>query len=581
MSFFHRVNAAIDQASTLYRLFVVFLVITLVLYRLYQWLLPKPIPGIAYNPSATKSPFGDAPGMIKEVSVTGEFRVWCAKQVKQMNAPICQVFIRPFSKPWILLADFRESKDILTRRGEFDKSSFLAQGMACMGSFHGIYSTNDKFRSNRQLIQDLMTTSFLNNHVGPAIYDKALEVMELFELKMNLANGRPFDVKKDFEYASLDVMLEFAFGKNWVHTAIGPQVELLKTLSASSVELHGLDQPVPFPMIPIVDFLKSVYEAPELVERTINAILPRLQTWWWSKQSWYKDIFHEKERVMKEQVTIGLKNCRSGKVETGIEHMLSREEARAEKEGREPDFDSKIFRDEMFGDIVGGHHTTSGAMMWLSKYLTDMPHIQSKLRSVLYETLSIAKDDDRLFTLEEIRRANIPYLDAVIEEMLRINAVTVTREAMCDTTILECPIKKGTQVFFVSNGPGFLSPSIPVDDSKRSRTSQEAKLNATWDETQDLTLFNPERWLVRKNNGDGVLEGDVAFDGAAGPQLVFGLGRRACWGRRLAYLEMKTMIAMLVWRFQLLETPPGLSSHAGLEGIARVPQQCYLRLCKT
>ncbi|KAL8849532.1 MAG: hypothetical protein Q9221_005466 [Calogaya cf. arnoldii] len=569
-----------DETSTTRQFIVAFLAVTILLYYLYQWLLPKPIPGIAYNSKATKSLFGDAPSMIKEVSVTGEFRVWCAKQVKQMKSPICQVFVRPFAKPWILLADFRESKDILMRRGEFDKSSFLSQGMACMGSFHGIYPTGHKFRSNRYLIQDLMTTTFLNNHVGPAIYDKALEVMRLFELKMDLANGRPFSVKKDFEYASLDVMLEFAFGKNWVHTATGPQVELLSKMGASDVKLDALDQSVKFPMVPIVDFLKSVYEAPEIVEKTINALMPKLQTWWWSKQSWHKKIFEEKERIIKEQVAVGLKHYRSGHIKTGIEHMLSREGTRAEKEGREPNFGSKVFRDEVFGDIVGGHHTTSGAMMWLAKYLTDLPHIQTKLRLVLFETLLAAKEENRLFTLEEIRRANIPYLDAVIEEMLRINAVTVTREALCDTTILDCPIKKGTQVFFVSNGPGFLSPTLPVDDSKRSSTSLEAKINATWDETQDLTIFNPERWLLRKNTGDGLSADEVDFDGAAGPQLVFGLGRRACWGRRLAYMEMKVMIAMLVWKFQLLTTPPALSSHAGLEGIARVPQQCYLRLSK-
>ena len=239
----------------------------------------------------------------------------------------------------------------------------------------------------------------------------------------------------------------------------------------------------------------------------------------------------------------------------------------------------------MFGDIIGGHHTTSGAMMWLAKYLTDSPRIQTNLRSVLHETLSTAKGENRIFTFDEIRRAKLPYFDAVIEEMLRINAVTVTREALCDTTILGCPIKKGTQVFFVSNGPGFLSPSIPIplDDSKRSDTSRAAKLNGTWDETRDLTIFDPERWLVRKNNNnnnEGLSEKDVEFDGAAGPQLVFGLGPRACWGRRLAHMEMRTVIAMLVWNFELLGTPPAISSYAGFEGIARVPQQCYLRLRK-
>jgi cytochrome P450 len=234
----------------------------------------------------------------------------------------------------------------------------------------------------------------------------------------------------------------------------------------------------------------------------------------------------------------------------------------------------------MFGDIIGGHHTTSGAMMWLTKYLTGLPHIQSKLRSVLHQTLSTAKEENRLFTFEEIRRAKLPYWDAVIEEMLRINAVSVAREALCDTTILGCPVKKGTQVFFVSNGPGFLSRSIPVDESKRSETSRAAKLNGTWDETRDLAIFDPERWLVRKNDGDGLLGTDVEFNGAAGPQLVFGLGPRACWGRRLALMEMRTIIAMLVWNFELLETPPAISSSAGLEGIARVPRQCYIRLRK-
>lgn len=218
--------------------------------------------------------------------------------------------------------------------------------------------------------------------------------------------------------------------------------------------------------------------------------------------------------------------------------------------------------------------------MWLAKYLTDLPQVQTKLRSVLHETLSTAKLENRLFTFEEIRHAKLPYLDAVIEEMFRINAVPVTREALCDTTILGCPIQTGTQVFFMSNGPGFLLPSIPVEDTKRSETSRAAKLNATWDETQDLALFDPERWLVRKNHGTGLCAEDVDFNGAAGPQLVFGLGPRACWGRRLAHMEMKTIIAMLIWNFQLLETPPAISTHSGLEGIARVPKQCYLRLSK-
>lgn len=334
-------------SSIVHLILVALFTVPFVLYCLYQWLLPKPIPGIAYNPEATKSLFGDVPAMIKEVSVTGEFNVWSAKQVTRMNSFICQIFVRPFSQPWILLADFRESRDILMRRKEFDRSSFISDGMACMGAFHGIYKKGDRFKSNRQLIQDLMTTSFLNNHVGPAVFNKGLELMKIFEMKMKLADGRPFNVKKDFEYTSLDVMLEFAFGKNWVDTALGQQVDTVSKLSASDVKLNSLDRPVNFPLGPIVNFLKSIYEAPEIVEKTINALMPKLQTWWWSKQSWYKKVFDDKEHAIKKQVAIGVRNIRAGHVETGVEHMLMREAARAEKQGRQSDFDSRVFRDEV------------------------------------------------------------------------------------------------------------------------------------------------------------------------------------------------------------------------------------------
>ncbi|KAK1992098.1 hypothetical protein LX36DRAFT_662729 [Colletotrichum falcatum] len=133
MSFLHALGAAAERPAILHYAVSLATVGLALLYGLYRWLLPKPIPGIANSPEATASLLGDAPAMIKEVAVTGEFRVWCAKQVARMNSPLCQIFIRPFSKPWVLVADFREAKDMLTRRRELDKSSFLSDGMGLHG----------------------------------------------------------------------------------------------------------------------------------------------------------------------------------------------------------------------------------------------------------------------------------------------------------------------------------------------------------------------------------------------------------------------------------------------------------------
>ena len=324
---------------------LVFVAVTL--YALYQWLLPKPLPGIAYNPEATKSLFGDAPDMAREISVTGEFGVWMAKQVEKMRSPVCQVFVRPFSKPWILVADFRESQDILMRRTEFDKPTFLSDGMEALGDFHARYKTNSAFKARRHLKQDLMTPSFLNNFMGPFMHSKGLELVKLLEIKMNLANGRPFSVIADYDYTALDVMLNYAFGGNMADSALGPQVDLVTQLDCSQIPDGHPEEPVAFPKAPISPFLVAVQDAPEVLEKTTISWTPRLSHWWWKQQSWYKKIFSQKSRCVPSQVTKALENYRAGEVKSALEHIMKREQATAEKQGREPQFESQSMVDEV------------------------------------------------------------------------------------------------------------------------------------------------------------------------------------------------------------------------------------------
>jgi len=47
----------------------------------------------------------------------------------ELNSPIFQLFMNgPGGRPWVVLTDFRESRDIQThRQGEFDRSAFLGE----------------------------------------------------------------------------------------------------------------------------------------------------------------------------------------------------------------------------------------------------------------------------------------------------------------------------------------------------------------------------------------------------------------------------------------------------------------------
>ena len=320
-----------------------------VLYLLYSWLLPKPLPGIAYNPEATKSLWGDVPALNRYLAANGEFSTWLGDQCAKLNSPVVQVFIHPFRLPWILVADFDEAQDILMRREEFEKPQFLIDGLAALDDFHARYKTADeRFRSRRQLRQDLMGPKFLNSYIGPFAHHKGLELVRLFESKAALADGRPFRMREDYARAVLDLMLYHAFGpENYDESAMTPQLELMGKTTPSSIPEGAPDEPVPFVEAPRSFFLELLHETAEIMERTTISPTPQLSFWWWSKQSWFKKIVSERHRVMSGILKKAAARVEAGKIESALEHMMMREKMAAEKAGRPARMVSQNMSDEV------------------------------------------------------------------------------------------------------------------------------------------------------------------------------------------------------------------------------------------
>jgi cytochrome P450 len=221
-----------------------------------------------------------------------------------------------------------------------------------------------------------------------------------------------------------------------------------------------------------------------------------------------------------------------------------------------------------YGNLIAGQHTTSAALVWILKLLADYPDIQAKLRVHLRSAFTDPIYNRRLPTAEEIIKTKLPYLDAVLEEVLRLRAaMLVPRDATRDTELLGYHIPKGTVVLLVCQGPDY-RPSPPSkywSDVKASRL-YPGKGN------QDLEIFDPERWLVYD------AQGNVEFDGSSYPQLAFGLGIRACWGRRLAMLEMRIMTTLMILKFDLKDVPNELAGHEASYDISYRAKKGFLRL---
>jgi cytochrome P450 len=576
------------------------LILVAVLYIGYRSVLPCPLPGIPYNVASANRLLGDIPDMLTEVSKTGDVVAWLRDQNLKSKSVISQIFIRPLGKPILLVSDYEEARDVMLNRiKDFDRTSLTAE------MFNGLLNrqqftlkTGPEWKFHRRLVQDTMTPAFLSQVAAPSIYASSRRFVQLWQMKARLAAGRPFSATEDIFHSALDAVLAFSFGSQFDHNATEPQTKRLKDLPAGDILSggHGAehDQVVHFPHAEINEAIESMLELGDAMERVKSAPSPRMMWWYVKATATFRRWRSIKDGCIRREIEKAVEGRRQNqRTNTGqawersaVDRIVDREEKQAEKEGRKPDFFSAAVMDEVFGFIVAGHDTMSTTMCWGVKLLADQADAQSQLRQALRAAFSAAAAEKRAPTVEEIMQTSVPLLDATMEEILRCGGTVPIgdREATRDTTLLGHRVPKGTLVFFLHNSHSILTSALDVDESRRSPRSLQGKQREqtrSWD-NEDIALFKPERWLVSESKDDknGRRSGSLVFDSQAGPSIPFGLGVRACFGRRLAYVEFRIMLTMMIWHFELLKCPDAMSGYGGCLAVVNKPRQCFVRLRK-
>lgn len=161
----------------------------------------------------------------------------------------------------------------------------------------------------------------------------------------------------------------------------------------------------------------------------------------------------------------------------------------------------------------------------MTYHLANNPHIQRKLQAEL--DAALGHEDDYVATFDSVKR--LPYLQAVIDETLRIHA----------TSGIGLPriVPEGGLTVCGESFPEGTVLSVPTFSIHRDKS--------VWGE--DVDVFRPERWL------DDDAEKDKERQKAFNP---FSFGPRSCVGRNLASMEMLIIIASILRRFDfVLEYP--------------------------
>ncbi|KAG2095863.1 cytochrome P450 [Suillus cothurnatus] len=256
-------------------------------------------------------------------------------------------------------------------------------------------------------------------------------------------------------------------------------------------------------------------------------------------------------KICHEMLSRTRKETETGGTEQGdrscLGLLLKAEEA-GESEGLAP----QEVLDEAKILLLAGFETTAVTMTWAYIELARNPDIQTKLRDECLEFGPTPSYDDLTNKL--------PYLDAVVNEVLRLHAAAkeIERSAIQEDVIpLSEPLRTATGDFTESVCiPKGAVVVIPL-----------AALNCSvsmWG--PDAKKFKPSRWL---EEDEGTTHGARTLQGYR-HIMTFGDGARMCPGRLFALTEFKAVLFVLVRNFVFeMADGPGVSI---AESVGTVPR---------
>lgn len=331
------------------------------LHYIRQRLLPKPIPGIPSNDGAVKSIFGDMPDFARHVATTSEPMDWFRRQAEKHRTPLLQVFPRPFGKPFVLLSDFGEVQAMmLSRKNVFDRSSLFRDILGGAGEHHHILKKSGReWQNQRSLLADLMVPAFLHNVAAPHIYTAVHNIIDLWEAKTRIADGRPFRIDLDVDYLALDAVLAFTYGDSYPERAVVSQINALEAFSDKDIlnlrkraQKRGDDAPLDFPPAPVHEDMTAILTMVHLAETLQSSVFPTFTWWWLSKTPKIRNAWARRDGLVASQIGKAVDRLReNGEDDTwlrnAVDLIVNRVRSFAKREGREPSYVNPMTLEEV------------------------------------------------------------------------------------------------------------------------------------------------------------------------------------------------------------------------------------------
>jgi len=388
---------------------------------------------------------------------------------------------------WIMTTNPKNVEYMLSGNFKnYPKGSFMTDKLGDLLG-HGIFNADGQnWLHQRKTASQMFTQKLFKEHIWVVVNRNATKLRDIMlEAADSVDAGQPLDVFNLMNRFTLDTIGEIGFGK-----------------SIGSLE----DSTSPF--------LKSFDRAQQIVFfRFLFAGWKVLRWMGWGFESETAEHFNVLDgysRNVVRELRDRIAN-EAGQTPTGADFEARKSFvglflADAAKKGAEPTED--YLRDLVLNFLIAGRDTTAQALSWTIYCLCNHPEIARKARDEIREVCGVKGPD-----YDDVNR--LPYLQAIIHEVLRLYPSVPINPKFPDNddTLPDGTfVPRGTAVFYNSYAMG--------------------RCKSIWGE--DAKEFRPERWLEMTT-----MPSNYSYP-------VFHAGPRECLGRRLAQVEMKTCLAMLL-----------------------------------
>lgn len=353
-------------------------------------------------------------------------------------------------------------------------------------SASGLFTAEgDVWRHDRKLVMQAMTPEVIH-----AFFPEFVRLMQrlLTRWQHRLDAGRKIDLVRDLKAFTLDVTVGIAMGQDI--NALENEGDLLQEDIQFVFDRIARRMTAPFPYWRYVK-LPADREAVMRFDRIRNSVA---------------------DFVAQGRVRLAAEPARRAKPANMLEAMLMARDAPGSG------FTDLNVIGNAITMVFAGEDTTSTSIAWALHYVSTHPEVAARLAQESDMVLG-----ERCLIDDVARLGQLPYLDAVISESMRLTPVAafLSLQSHKDVVVADTLIDAGTPIMVLLR-----------------RASENAHPLADGD------AFVPERWLA---------EGSRAMEAVNRTIMPFGGGPRFCPGRYLAMVEIREILSMMARNFRIVQ----------------------------